>query len=198
MTYTELIYRTVAQAQRGAVQFEAANLDAQGMAEAQMPTVMQAVAEAAAGLERKRSLLRQTVTVTFTNGVGLIPSYVLTKFIEEGTLYDASNLPTVYSYVKNFNDFIDPTWRQPPYSALGYYSIIGGDSLAVTEPGVAYSPTSGVTGDRLLNVPTVPQVPTTGHQDDQLTIVDEILSDIIDAGAEMLRGALSIAASAQT
>ena len=186
MQYIELIYRTVAQAQRGGMNFEAINLDAQGMAEAQMPTVLQAVAEAAAADERKRGLLRQTVTVPFVNGVGTIPIYVLTKYIEDGTLYNASDLTVTYSFVRNFNDFIDSSWRQPPFSVYGYYSIIGGDSLAITEPGVDYDPTSGTTGDRSLNAPTVPQIPTVDT--DPLVAVDEILSDIIEMGAEMLRG----------
>lgn len=196
MTYIELIYRTVAQAQRGGLNFEAINLDAQGMAEAQLPAVLQAVAEGAAADERKRGLLRQTVTVPFVNGVGTIPTYVLTKYIEDGTLYNASDLTTVYSFVRNFNDFIDPTWRQAPFSAYGYYSIIGGDSLALTEPGVDYDPTSGITADRSLNAPTVPQIPTSDTA--TFVAVDEILSDIIDAGSEMLRGAASRAAGAQT
>lgn len=196
MTYQELIYRTISQAQRGGLNFEAINLDAQGIAEAQMPTVLQAVAENAVASERKRGLLKQTVMVAFTNGVGLIPTYVYTEYIEDGTLYNASDLSTIYSFVRNWNDFIDSSWRQAPFSAYGYYSIIGGDSLALTEPGINYDPTSGITGNRLLNAPTVPQIPALAT--DQMQVVDEITSDIIDLGAAMLRGAISKAAGAQT
>jgi hypothetical protein len=195
LEYVELIYRTVTQAQRGGLNFEAINLDAQGMAEAQLPTVVQAVAENAAADPRKRSLLKQTVTVPFVNGTGTIPSYVLTKWIEDGTLYDSANPRTTYSWVRNFNDFVDAV-RTGPYSAYGYYSIIGGDSLALTEPGVDYDPSSGFTGNRLLNAPTVPQIPTVDT--DSFNAVDEILSDIIDAGSEMLRGQMSKAAGAGT
>jgi hypothetical protein len=47
-----------------------------------------------------------------------------------------------------------------------------------------------------LNAPTVPQIPTSDTA--QFVAVDEIISDIIDAGSEMLRGAASKAAGAQT
>lgn len=196
MTYQEVIYRTITEAQRGGVNFEQLNLDAQGMAEAQMPVVLQAVAEKAAASERKRGLLRQTVSVPFTAGVGAIPTYILTQYIEDGTLFDPANLTTIYSFVKNFNDFIDSTWRLPPFSGYGYYSIIGGDSLAVTEPGVNYDPANGITANRSFNALTVPQIPATPTS--TLVAVDEIIADIIDAGSEMLRGAVAKTNGAKT
>ena len=185
MQYIELIYRTVAQAQRGGLNFEAINLDAQGMAEAQMPVVLQAVAENAASDQRKRGLLKQTVTVPFVNGTGTIPAYVLTKWMEDGTLFDPTDVTITYSWVRNFSDFMDAL-RNGPYSSYGYYSIIGGDSLALTEPGVAYDPTTGLTGNRSLNVPTVPVIPAVDT--DPLIAPDEILSDVIEMGSELLRG----------
>jgi hypothetical protein len=184
--YTELIYRTVAMAQRGGTNFEAANLDAAGMAEAQMPVVLQAVAENAAADPRKRGLLKQTVSVNFTNGVGTIPSFVLTKWMEDSTLFDPADTTVLYSWVRNFSDFTDPGLRQGIFAAYAYYSIVGGDSMVLTLPGVGYSPSSGFTGSRSFNAPTVPTMPATAN--DVLNIVDEIISDIIETGAEMLRG----------
>jgi len=163
------------------------NLDAQGIAEAQMPVVLQAVAENAAGDERRRPLVAQNISISFTNGVATLPTYVLTKYMQNTLLFNASSLTTVYSWVRNYAEFVDPSIRFGPFSGYGYYTLVAGDTLAVTEPGALYNPASGLTGSRTLNAPTVPVIPATYL--DQLIADDEIVSDIIELGAEMLRGA---------
>lgn len=190
-TYTELIYRIVSEAQRGSESAEKTNLDAYSIVEAMIPSIFQAVAEKAAGDPYKRSLLRRTKTVVFTNGSATIDTDVLIACLCDATLLDTASLSKKYAWIAEYTEFtgfVD--------SRIGSFSSPVEFTLAVREPGVAYSPTTGLTGSLSLNIPCVPVIPAGAN--DPVVVTDEIINDLIDCGAEMLRGALAKAAAATT
>lgn len=191
MTYEEMIYRIVSQAQRGSEAAEHTNLDAYSIAEAIVPSIFQAVAEAAAGDNRKRPLLRRTKTVSFVNGSVTLADDVLTKYLCDATLIDSAALTKRYSWVNDYGEFIRTT-----DSRLGFFNSPIENTLAIREPGVAYVVGSGLTGSRLLTVPCVPEIPALAT--DPVDVADVIASDLVSVGAEMLRGALAEAAAATT
>lgn len=185
-TYSELVYRIVSDAQRGSQAAQLANIDTQGIAESLIPSIFQQAAEEAAADESKRTLLKRSATLTFTDGVATVPSYVLTAYIKDATLINADDLSVKYSLVINWSDFIDPALRNPPWSGYGYYSLPYQHTMNLTEPGVAYDPNSGASGDRLLNIPCVTEIPA--DADGVVVADDEIINDILDIGAAALRG----------
>jgi hypothetical protein len=191
MTYTELIYRIVSQAQRGSESEEQANLDAYSIAEAMIPAIFQAVAEAAAGNNYKRPLLRRTKTVAFTNGTATIANDVLTKYLCDATLLDSANLAKRYSWVNDYGEFV-----RNMDARLGSFNSPIENTLAIREPGIAYTVGSGLTGNRLLTVPCVPEIPA--GADDPVLVPDVIASDLVSVGAEMLRGRMAEEAAATT
>lgn len=195
-TWTELIYATMSQAQRGTQQAQWDNIDTQGIAEVLMQSVFQQVGEAAAGDERKRSLLKKDVTLTFTNGSATVPDYVLTAYMEDATFTDNSDLTKTYSWVREFSDFINPSLRNAPFSNLGYFNVTNRTTVRQTEPGVAYDPTTGLTGSRHLNIPCVPFRPAAA--DDVIDVPDEVINDILDVASEALRGQVMKIAAQQT
>jgi hypothetical protein len=190
-TYTELIYRIVSQAQRGSESEEQANLDAYSIAEAMVPSIFQATAEKAAGDPHKRSLLKRTKTMTFTNGLATVDTDVLVNYLCDATLLDSTALTKIYAWIPEYGEFVGFIDAR-----LGSFNSPVEFKLAIREPGVAYSPSTGLTGSRLLNVPCVPEIPA--GADDPLLVTDEIVNDLIDIGAEMLRGAMAKVAAATT
>lgn len=186
ITWSRMIFTLVSQAQRGTQAAQWNQLDTQGIAETLMPTVFQKIGEMAAGDERKRSLLKRTVSLSFTNGSATIPDYVLTQYLEDATYTDNDDLTKKYSWVREFSDFIDSSLQNPPWSNLGYYNVTGGVTIRQIEAGVPYNPSSGITDTRSLNIPCVPVRPATAATD--VDIPDEILSDIFAIGSELLRG----------
>jgi hypothetical protein len=193
LLYNQLILTIMYQAQRGSDAAQFANLDTQGIAETLIPTIFQQAGEEAARDERKRSILRRSKTVTLTNGLGTLSDDVLTMYLEDSTYLDSSDLTKRYSWVREWSDFIDPTLADPPYSNLGYYSIQNGVAIAQREPGALYDPSSGETGSRTLNIPCVPEIPASATS--TVDVPDEIISDILVIGSELLRGALVKAAA---
>ncbi len=195
-TWTQVIYTIVSQAQRGSQAAQWENIDTQGIAEALMQSVFQQVGEEAAGDDRKRSLLKKDVTLTFTNGSATVPDYVLTAYMEDATFMDTSDLTKQYQWVREFSDFVNPSLQNAPWSNYGYFNVPNRTTIAQLEPGTAYDPTSGLTGTRHLNIPCVPYRPATA--DDYLDVPDEILNDIYDIGSEALRGQVMKLAAQQT
>lgn len=186
ITWTRMIYTIVSQAQRGSQSAQWDQLDTQGIAETLMPTVFQKIGEMAAGNERKRSLLKRSVSLSFTNGSATLPDYILTQYMEDATYTDSDDLTKTYSWVREFSDFIDPSLRNAPWSNLGYFNVSNRVAIVQTEAGVLYSPTTGITDTRTLNIPCVPVRPATVATD--VDVPDEVLSDIFAIGSEMLRG----------
>ncbi len=165
------------------------------IAESLWPSISQKVGELAAGSERKRSLLKRTKTLSVGNGTATISSDVLTAYLEDSTLYDPADLTKTYSWVRNWNDFVNPSLANQPYSNYGYYSVSGGVTFAQREPGELYDPSSGFTGNMTLNIPCTPVKPAS--QTTALDVPDEVLNDIYEIGSEMLRGLLLTQATAQ-
>ncbi len=165
------------------------------VAESLWPSISQKVGELAAGSERKRSLLRRTKTLTVSNGEATISDDVLTAYLEDSTLYDPADLTKTYAWVRNWNDFINPSLAHQPYVNYGYYSVSGGVTFAQREPGELYDPSAGFTGNMTLNIPCVPVKPAT--QTTAVDVPDEILNDIYEIGSEMLRGLLLTQAAQQ-
>lgn len=166
------------------------------VAEALMPSVFQHVGEDAAGDERKRSLLKQNVSLSFTSGSATLPDYVLSAYMEDATFTDNDDLTKTYSWVREFGDFISPSLQNPPWSNLGYFNVVGRTTIRQIEPGAAYSPTTGITDTRILNIPCIPVKPAS--ESAEFDVPDEVLSDIYEIAAEALRGQLMKQAAANT
>jgi len=192
-TYTQLIYTMMYEAQRGSQAAQFANIDTQGIAETLIPIIFQQAGEEVAKDERKRSILKRAKTVTMVNGVATLSDDVLTAYLEDSSFIDPADLTKTYSWVRNWGDFIDPSLASAPYDNYGYYSMSGGVTLGQREAGALYDPSSGFTGSMTLNIPCVPVIPT--NATDVVDVPDEILSDILTIGAELLRGALLAAAA---
>lgn len=171
MTLGELIDKAVIQAKIG--------LDPQSVstrnelaANSLLPQVFH---DAAANFSNSgRSLPRLTKTLTFTNGAATLSSDVLTGSFDAADLYDPSNPSKIYSFVPAWEDFI-----RVYDTRVGYFTIRGGTSVYVIEPGSRYSDGAGITGTRTLVVAGVPAVPTSA-------------SSTIDAPAEFTLAALDL------
>lgn len=187
-TWAETIYTICWQATRG-MSPEQNIIALLPTAEALMPSVFQQVGEMAAGDERKRSLLKQNISLSFTNGSATIPDYVLTQYMEDATYTDNDDLTKRYSWVREFSDFINPSLQNAPWSNYGYFNVVGGTTIRQIEAAVAYSPTTGITDTRILNIPCQPVKPAS--QSAAFDVPDEILSDIYDLASEMLRGQIA-------
>ena len=187
MLYNELIYRMVAEAQRGGQEAQFANIDTQGIAEAMCPSIFQAVSEQCAAEENKRTLLMRAKTVTFTAGSATLSSDVLKEFLNESKFFDPNGLTKEYTWVRNFSDFTNQRLGTQDL-LLGAYCNQYGDVLVVREPGVVYAPGSGSSLTYTLNIPCTIPIPATATS--PVDCIDEVLNDLIDVGADMLRGSV--------
>lgn len=183
MTYTELCTRILFEAQRGGEKAELANLNTQSVIESIMPSVLQEVTlKYARGDSNQQSLLRQTHTITLTNGVGTIPDEVLTTCVWGSSVYiDAE--PTI-GPLMTYAPWI--SFINPADDRLGYYSIRGNDELYWADPGESY-PSLTRDGEVLLTIATVLSIPASA--DTETGWPSEAESDVIDRAAEYLRGA---------
>lgn len=182
-TFAEVVYQICWQAQKGLPPAQRQDISSLlPIAESLIPSIFQRVGETAAGDEGKRSLLKKSVTLTFSNGSATIPSYVLKAYLKDSTFYDADDLTKSYSWVREFFDFASPNLD----SRLGYYNSPSEEIILVTEPGVPYEVGAGEDGDRIINIPCVPVKPAA--QGDTLDVDSEILNEIYDLGAAMLQG----------
>lgn len=165
-------------------------LDVRIIAETLVPEVFQAVAMSYAADPQKASLLNRDNTITLTDGVGTVPDVVLTECKFNGTVYDPDDdtIAPQMSLVRTWFDFISPS----SLDRLTGRWTIKDSTIYWIEVGAVYSSTSGKTGDIVLNVPSVPTIPDT--EDDDLEVADEVLSDLVTALAQRLRGKLELAA----
>ena len=183
MTLTEIFQRAQLEAMRGSEAAEMANLDTQAVVQAILPSVLQEVTlKYAGGDEDKRSLLRQTHTVTLTDGVGTLPSEVLTTCIWGSSVWVESE-PTVgplmsyepwISFISSSSDLIGR------YSIRGDYELYWADA-GETYPDLTRDTEVLVTIATVLTPPADPADPTGWPA--------EAESDVIDRLAEWLRGA---------
>jgi hypothetical protein len=184
VTYQEICDRMLLEAQRGGEALELANLNSQSIIEAMMPSVLQDVALACWANPDKRSLLRRTTTVAIAAGVGTVDATVLTECWSGAMILepdDAGILPEDISYVPEYVDYVAAKGYEP---RLGYFCVKGDDQLFYVSP--TDDDYASFTGNIELTAASVPAIP--GDPDDPTGWPAEIESDVIDRGAEMLRG----------
>lgn len=181
MTYRELIYSAVNNAMRNFSPPVSPNVDAEGIAETLFPVIAQEVSETAASDPYKRSLLRRTKSVSLSAGLATLSDDVLTKYFADATLLKTDNLNFHYSY-RDYPDFIRRNDLR-----LGYFTR-NGTTLMVRDPNQAFTIPLTATGTRSLVVPCVIERPSTA--DTAIDAPEEILSDLVDALSEALRGQL--------
>lgn len=120
-----------------------------------------------------RNLLMTQSTIAFVNGVGALPANTLTQYAFETNLFDFTNSQTSatrYSYEAQEQEFIKGI------SKIGRY-YINGLVIKILEPNVAFSPTTGLTGNRILYSPMTPFVPVQAA--DLLLVHDEIVNRLV-------------------
>lgn len=183
MRYQDLLASAVNNALHGVLPEQSAAIDAVGIADSLFPVVSQAVSEAAATDEYKRSLLMRTKTVTLIAGSATLTSDVLTHFMPDAVFYDPAALTKKYSW-RPYQDFVR---RSDP--RLGVFSLQGGTTLVVREPNQQFVVPLTATGARTLVVPCTVVKPALAT--DQIDCPDEILSDLDEALSEVLRGQIA-------
>lgn len=179
ITYRSLIYQAVTNALRNIDPPVSPNVDAEGIAETLFPVVAQSVSEAAAADPAKRSLLRRQKTVTLVAGQATLTDDVLTKYFNDATLMNTSNLNQKYIY-RDYPDFIRKNDLR-----FGYFTR-NGTTLLVRDVGQQFTSPLTASGARLLTTPCVVVRPATA--DTNIDAPEEIVSDISEALAEALRG----------
>lgn len=171
MTYQEIIDKAVLQSRIG-LDPQAVSTRNELVANSLLSQVFQDVALGYAG--NIRSLPRLTKTLTFTNGVATLSSDVLTGSMADAALYDPDDPTKEYAFIPEWDDFI-----RVYDDRIGYFTIKGGSSIVVIEPGSLYEDGDGLDGDLVLVVSGVPAVPTSA-------------SATIDASAEFVNAALNL------
>lgn len=180
LSYQELIDRSVDQATRGLDPNTAPLIDAEIFAENLADNALQATAIKCAADPNRRNLLRQSQTVSFVNGVGVIANNVLLDYLCDSTLLDTTDLSKHYAYVPAWEDFVMTFEHR-----IGYYWA-SGTSIMVVEPAAEYVSGAGITSNLQLTTPTVPQIPVLAT--DLIAIPDVLVSDLIAELAAQIRG----------
>ena len=180
VTYQNLLLSAINNALRGIEANLSPAIDAIGIADTLFPIVSQAVSEAAAADPYKRSLLRRVKTVTLVAGQATLTDDVLTKFFSDATLLGTS-LSSHYAY-RDYPDFV-----RKGDTRLGYFTR-NGTTLMVRDVGQSFTVPLTATGARTLVVPSVVVKPALSS--DNVDCPDEIASDLDEALANALRGAL--------
>lgn len=156
--------------------------DAESVIEDMLPTAMQVIALKAASDPKTESLLRRNFTVTLTNGTGTVDPLILTSCWMGATVYVPAE-PTIgplMSYVPNWNDFIGPL-----DSRLGYWIFQSDDTIYWVDPNATFDITTGRTGDIIMNIASVPAIPTT--ETATLDMPDELTSNLVAYMKDQLR-----------
>lgn len=182
LTFQELIDRAVQAATRG-VDANTVDSDIEDTAEVLAPQIFHKVAREAAADPRKRSLLKLTKSITLANGTVDLSDDVMTEYMSDARLFDPAALTKYYSWVQEYSDFFGYLDNR-----LGYFTVERGVALRVIEPGATdpFSPGTGPSGARSLNIPCVPVIPTLAT--DPVVVPAEIADDFVAALAEALRG----------
>lgn len=141
--------------------------------------------EAAKGLSYG-SLPRLTKTISFVNGTATLTTDVLTGLLSDSDLYDPADPTKIYSYVPAWEDFI-----RVYDTRIGYFTIRGGTSIYVIEPGSTYVDASGISGDRTLVVAGVPAIPALATS--VISAPAEFTNRALDVLVERLRGTVQAA-----
>lgn len=188
MRYQDLLLSAINNALRGTVALQNPAVDAIGIADTLFPVVSQAVCEAIAADEYRRSLLRREKSLTLIAGTATLPDDVLTHYIADATLIDPAVLTKHYAW-RDYNDFIRRGDRR-----LGIFTLKGGNVMQVIDPAVGFTVPLVTSGARTLTIPCLVVKPALAT--DQVDCPDEVLSDLDEALTEALRGQLSKQAGA--
>ena len=180
MRYQDLLLSAVNNALHGVLPEQSAAIDAIGIADTLFPVVSQAVSEAAATDEYKRSLLLRTKSITLAVGSATLTADVLTHFIADGVLYDPASLSKKYAW-RLYPQFIRSSDRR-----LGKFTLNGGDLLQVVEPNANFTVPLEATGARTLTIPCAVLKPALASDD--VDAPAEVISNLIEALSESLRG----------
>ena len=179
ISYQQLVDNAIDMAAHGQPDSVLQNLEA--VAESNISQIFQSVGEAAANNENKRSLLRRVKTVTLVAGEDTLTDDVLTAYFSDATLVHNADLSKKYAY-RDYQYFISA-----PKSQIGLFTR-NGTTLMVREPNQAYVVPLTATGARSLAVECIPVRPTLAT--DIVDVPDEIGSDLVEALAQVLKGAL--------
>lgn len=179
LTYAQLLDLAVEQFLAGTG--EQAEGDIEVRAEALASTAMRSLAMGVAADPEKRHTLIRNVTIALTNGVGTIPDTVLLDYLCSATLSNPSDVTEDYAYVPYWDDYRETSDRR-----LGYFTNRG-SALDVTQPSVAYTAGSGLTGNVDLSTPTAP-VPPAAATDPITNLPAELEPDLISLLARLLKG----------
>lgn len=141
--------------------------------DAAFPQINSQVAQAYAGSEDKRELLRQTQTVAFVVGIGTLPNNVLKAFLDDAvlTITVAIGQPAQKYAYKQWPDYL-----RGGDNRLGYWSTQG-DAIDVTRP--ASAGTTLYTGNGDFSAICSPDIPML-ESDEYVTPAD-FVPDLIDA-----------------
>lgn len=157
-------------------------IDAVGIADTLFDSVAQSVSEAAAADESKRSLLRRAKSITLVAGQATLSDDCLTRYIADSTLIDPSVLTKKYAW-RDYPQFI-----RSSDTRLGKYTLQG-MTIQVVEPNASFAVPLVATGARTLTVPCVVVKPALAT--DEVDAPDVIISDLVEALSEALRGQIA-------
>lgn len=183
MTFQEFIYTSITNAQRGGMK---SSSNAEFIVQTLFDEVAQSVSEAAAANEYKRSLLRRTKTLTLAAGQATLTDDVLTHYVADAELLNPTNLTMHYAW-RDYPDFVRRGDKR-----IGIFTLSGGTTFQVIDPMKNFTIPLVTSGTRLLTIPCTILKPASAT-----TAIDapsEILSDLVEAMSNALRGAASKAA----
>lgn len=178
-TLAEILARAEQLALAGADPHDSPVLDSGPTAEVILPHVWHYVTCRTVKDPQRQHLLRQTVNLTFANGVAPLPPEVLSEALPVAVLHNPAD-PTMrdlMSWIPYWFDFV-----RPLRSLLGYYTINESGEVAIRLPGQPWQDTGGFSGAIDLTIPCVPGLT------DPVTVPDEIIDDVVAGVAGALRG----------
>lgn len=179
MTLKELIQRAVDVAGHGFPDLEIA-------VEPRLPLIFGRISDRYARDPMLRPMLRRTLVLAVTDGSVSLPTNVLTPYLYTSTLVDPTDQTKLYSFAP-WNLFIrDYETRIGQYS-MKHFDVQSGRGMSellflyVTEPGTAYSSSSGPTVTLELTTPCAVLVPASaaGVINARDEVVDDILQELI-------------------
>jgi hypothetical protein len=178
MTLKELIQRAIDVASNNR-DMSAMKGSIETVAEPMLALIFANVSARVAADSGRRSFLRRTNTLTFTNGVAPIPETVLTQYLCESLLLDTALPTSRYSWISQFSELVrvsDPR--------LGYYSA-NESSMFLVQPAAIYAPGVGLSGTLALTTPCSIAMPTVIT--DPVVVRDELIDDLVEELATAIR-----------
>lgn len=175
------VNRSIALALSGEDMTSTPILDPEDIAETWAHHCMYEVTETFASDETTRRLVTETITIALTNGVGALPSRVLTQFLPEAVVSDPADATVVRRMTwLPWEDFI----RAPIDANRGYFSTKG-SSFYLVRPGAAYTPGVGMTGNVDVTVAAGFDMPA--NETAAITVPLRVEVALVQALAEKLR-----------